>query len=154
MQDEDDYPEDDHVGVHEETMYLDIAPGCSEKGKEIVPVETNPTEAEDDSKVEFDDNSEDNSEEEAYEEISPHPILDFDQEDPPMEARSTYRNMLEFKLALCQHAIKHEFEFKTEKSSRRRFRAYCARKVEDNCPWRLHASTTVDKCTVMVRTIS
>ena len=117
-------------------------------------METNPIEAEDDSEDEFDDNTEDDSEEEVYEEVNPHPILDFDQEDPPMEARSTYRHMSEFKLALCQHAIKHEFGFKTEKSSRRRFRAYYARKVEDNCPCRLHASTMVDKCTVMVRTIS
>lgn len=144
-------------------MYLDIvpvnAPRCSEKGKEIVHVEANPEVAEDDSEDEFEDESEDEfeddseaNEEEAHEEVNPHPIVDFDKEDPPMKVHSTYRNMLEFKLGLCQHAIKHEFI--TEKSSRSRFRAYCSRKVEDNCPWRLHASTTFGKCTVMVRTIS
>ena len=72
------------------------------------------------------------------------------EEDPPMEPGSTYPNMAEFKLALCQHAIKHEFEFATEKSSKQRFRGYCSRKVLDNCPWKIHASTTVDKVTVVV----
>uniref|UniRef100_A0A8R7UU46 Transposase MuDR plant domain-containing protein n=1 Tax=Triticum urartu TaxID=4572 RepID=A0A8R7UU46_TRIUA len=62
-----------------------------------------------------------------------------------------YPNMAEFKLALSQHAIKHEFEFNTEKSAPHRFRAYCSRRDEDKCPWRIYASTMEDGCTVMVR---
>jgi hypothetical protein len=64
---------------------------------------------------------------------------------------SIYPNMDEFKLALSQHAIKHEFEYNTDKSTPFRFRGYCKRRDEDNCPWRIHASTTDDKCTVVVR---
>ncbi|XP_048538341.1 uncharacterized protein LOC125517204 [Triticum urartu] len=32
-----------------------------------------------------------------------------------------------------------------------RFRAYCSRRDEDKCPWRIYASTMEDGCTVMVR---
>uniref|UniRef100_A0A8R7QBB2 Transposase MuDR plant domain-containing protein n=1 Tax=Triticum urartu TaxID=4572 RepID=A0A8R7QBB2_TRIUA len=59
--------------------------------------------------------------------------------------------MAEFKLALSQHAIKHEFEFNTEKTAPHRFGAYCSRRDEDKCPWRIYASTMEDGCTVMVR---
>jgi len=166
-EDDDDYlrnplPENEHVGVDEEIMYLDIVPvnavdvpGCSEKGKEkAVAEDGSEDESEDGSEEEFEDEDElEADEDEPYEEVNHHPIADFDEEDPPMEVGTTYHNMYVFKLALCQHAIKHEFEFNTEKSSKSRFRAYCSRKVEDNCPWRLHASTTADKCTVMVRII-
>jgi len=58
--------------------------------------------------------------------------------------------MAEFKLAISQHAIIHEFEYNTEKSAPDRFRAYCSRKDEDNCPWRLHASKIDDGGTVEV----
>jgi len=164
-EDDDDYLinpllENEHVGVDEEIMYLDIVPmnvvdvpGCSEKGKEkAVAEDGSEDESEDGSEEEFEDEDElEADEDEPYEEVNHHPIADFDEEDPPMEVGTTYHNMYVFKLALCQHAIKHEFEFNTEKSSKSRFRAYCSRKVEDNCPWRLHASTTADKCTVMVR---
>jgi len=53
--------------------------------------------------------------------------------------------MKQFKLALNQHAIKHEFEYLTEKSDPGRVRAYCSKKVEEGCRWRLHARTTEDK---------
>jgi hypothetical protein len=61
--------------------------------------------------------------------------------------------MDEFKLALCQHAIKHKFEFCTKHSSKHRPRAYCSRNIEDKCPWKIHASTTADGVTVMVTII-
>jgi hypothetical protein len=130
-------------------------PGCSEKGKEkAVAEDGSEDESENGSENEFEDEDElEAAEDEPYEEVNHHPIADFDEEDPPMEVGTTYRNMYVFKLALCQHAIKHEFEFNTEKSLKSRFRAYYSRKVEDNCPWRLHVSTTVDKCNVIVRII-
>jgi hypothetical protein len=146
-------PENEHAGVGEETMYLDIDDHvCSEKGLELVGVNVEGI-LEDDSEDGEDEDVEDTLEEEPYEEVNQHPIADFDSEDPPMTVGSTYHTMSEFKLALCQHAIKHEFEFNTEKSSKSRFRAYCSMKVKDKCSWRLHASTTADKCTVMVRSI-
>lgn len=77
-------------------------------------------------------------------------FFSYDKEDPPMVVGSTHVDMKQFKLALSQHAIKHGFEFDTEKSDPRRMRVYCSRKVEEGCRWRLHASTMADKVTVKV----
>lgn len=63
---------------------------------------------------------------------------------------SAYHNMEEFTLVLSQHAIKHEFEYNTKRSGPKRLRAYCSRKVDDNCPWRIHASTMADGITIVV----
>uniref|UniRef100_A0A453AAY6 Transposase MuDR plant domain-containing protein n=1 Tax=Aegilops tauschii subsp. strangulata TaxID=200361 RepID=A0A453AAY6_AEGTS len=103
-----------------------------------------------------DHESEDESDEEVEEDEEVHeaehaPHLEYDKLDPPMTEGRKYPNMAEFKLALSQHAIKHEFEFNTEKSAPHRFRAYCSRRDEDKCPWRIYASTMEDGCTVMVR---
>ena len=62
-----------------------------------------------------------------------------------MSVGSVYPNMKQFKLALNQHAIKHEFEYLTEKSDPGRVRAYCSKKVQEGCRWRLHARTKEDK---------
>jgi hypothetical protein len=43
------------------------------------------------------------------------PNMEYDKEDPPMAVGSTYPSTTEFELALSQHAIKHEFEYNTEK---------------------------------------
>uniref|UniRef100_A0A8R7RDA3 Transposase MuDR plant domain-containing protein n=1 Tax=Triticum urartu TaxID=4572 RepID=A0A8R7RDA3_TRIUA len=103
----------------------------------------------------FEDDSEAGSEvEEAeveeYEELheaehTPH--VEHDKLDPPITKVFTYPRMKEFKLALSQHAIKHEFEYDTEYSTPHRFRGYCSRRDADNCPWRIHASMTEHKCT-------
>jgi hypothetical protein len=77
--------------------------------------------------------------------------ITYDKEDPPMTVGSSYPNMYEFKVALSQHAIKHEFEYNTVKSAPHRCTVYCSRKVEDKCPWRLHASSRSRSCTVVVR---
>jgi hypothetical protein len=127
-EDDDDYlrnplSENEHVGVDEEIIYLDTVsvnavdvPGCSEKGKEKAVAEDGlEDESENGSENEFEDEDElEAAEDEPYEEVNHHPIADFDEEDPPMELGTTYHNMYVFKLALCQHAIKHEFEFNTE----------------------------------------
>ena len=68
--------------------------------------------------------------------------IEHDKEDPPMTEGTTFSCMEAFKLALSQHAIKHEFEYTTAYSNHSRFGAYCSRKLEDNYPWRIHASTT------------
>ncbi|RLN36489.1 uncharacterized protein C2845_PM03G21410 [Panicum miliaceum] len=158
-QDEDNYlcnafQENEHVGVDKEIMYLDDAPiqvvACGHKQK--------------DKDYCFDDESEDASEMEmesgsdleADEEILGYeadliPNIEYDKEDPPMSVGTSYRSMKEFKLALSQHAIKHEFEYNTEKSAPHRFRTYCSRRDEDKCPWRLHAAKADDSGTVVVR---
>ena len=68
-----------------------------------------------------------------------------------MTVGSRYPNMDEFKLAIRQHAVKRDFEFDTEKSGPRRFTSHCKRKDEDGCPWRIHASTMDDMCTIVIR---
>lgn len=145
-------PENEHVGIDEEKMYLEKEPiplklvlfSGKEKDKTNVPED------------ESEDGSEDGSEEEPeVEEEELHepdhaPNTEYDQQDPPMTVGSTYPNMDVFKLALSQHAVKRDFEYNTEKSTQRRLRAYCKRRDEDDCPWRIHASTTADRRTVMV----
>lgn len=150
--------ENEHVGVDEETLYLEKEPihaiVCVEKEKDEDYVHEYGYWDEDE---ESEDESEDEEEYEVQsdEELVGHeadhiPNAEYDKEDPPMAVGSTYPRMKEFKLALSQHAIKHEFEYNTEKSAPYRFRAYCSRRDEDNCPWKLHTYTTEDKCTVMV----
>ena len=77
------------------------------------------------------------------------PHVEYDKLDPPMTKGFTYPSMKVSKLELSQHAIKHEFEYNTKKSAPCRFRG-CKIRDEDNCPWRIHASTTDDLCTVVV----
>jgi hypothetical protein len=167
VQADDDYlrnpnPTNEHVGVDEETLYLQNEPvnaltvvGCFDRGKEkVVDDDEDVVEGDSESDLECDldleNDSKDVEPEQGYEEINHHPIIDYDEEDPPMKPCSTYPNMAKFKLALCQHAIKRQFEFNTEKSSKHRFRGYCSRKILDNCPWKIHASTTADKVIVVV----
>ena len=104
-------------------------------------------EGEDLSEVEIESVSELEPDQELVEEVS---NLEYDKEDPPMTVGSTYPNMVEFKLALQTHAIKYEFDFNTKKSAPYRFTAYCSKRDEDNCKWRLHASVKDDLCTVVV----
>ncbi|KAM0917756.1 hypothetical protein ACQ4PT_009202 [Festuca glaucescens] len=159
-QDDDGYlrnpiPENEHVGIDEENMYAEKEPiplnvvlfSDKKKDKDYV--------CEDESEDESDDDNEDEAEVDEDEEVhEPNhaPNVEYDKEDPPMTVGSKYPNMHEFKLAIRQHVVKRDFEFNTEKSGPRRFTAYCKRKDEDDCPWRLHASTTNDMCTVVVKT--
>ncbi|XP_044335754.1 uncharacterized protein [Triticum aestivum] len=158
-QDDDDYlrnpvPENEHVGVDEENIYLEdehvplIMVPCSnkEKDKDYVPDHESEVESEDESMSEVEV-----EEDEEYHEADHAPHIEYNKLDPPMNEGRKYPNMAEFKLALSRHAIKHEFEFDTEKSAPHRFRAYCSRRDEDKCPWRIYASTMEDECTVMVR---
>ena len=63
--------------------------------------------------------------------LSHTPVLAYDKNDPPMCVGSIYLNMREFRLALSQNAIKHEFEFNIEKSDPGRVRVYCSRKKDE-----------------------
>uniref|UniRef100_A0ACD5WL74 Uncharacterized protein n=1 Tax=Avena sativa TaxID=4498 RepID=A0ACD5WL74_AVESA len=170
-------PENEHVGIDEEKMYLDKEPmpldvvlfSGKEKDKSYVLEDDSEDESEKYSEDESEKYSEDESEkysedesekysedeveveEEEFHEANYAPNVEYDKNDPPMTIGSTYPSMAEFKLALSQHAIKHEFEYNTEKSAPRRFRGYCKRRDEDGCPWRIHASTTADMHTVVVK---
>ena len=136
--------ENEYVDIDEESTYLgkehadDVPSKGEDKDADYV--------VEEDSDSGSDSEMDDENEVEGMEPID----ADYDKNDPPMHVGMTYPNIQVFKLALAQHAIKHEFEYNTEKSDKGRFRAYCTRKQEDNCPWRLHASTMDDKQTIKV----
>lgn len=150
-------PENEHVGVDEEDMYLGkervaglelIVHGNDDK--DYVPEEDSDVDSGSDSGSEFESESEFVEELVAKDSMPGH-IRQFayDKEDPPMTVGIVYQNIAEFKLAFAQHAIKHEFKYNIEKSELDRFRAYCSRK-EGNCPWRIHASTMEDEVSIMV----
>lgn len=157
--DDEDYlanplPENEHVGVDEESMYLQDAPlqvvVChdQDKDKDYNPHEDHEGASEMEAKF----GAQVEPDEELVDHEAEH-IRNFEYEaenGSPMAVGSTYPSMAEFKVAISQHAIKHEFEFDIEKSAPYRFRAYCSRRDKDNCPWRLHASTTDDLTTVVV----
>jgi hypothetical protein len=82
------------------------------------------------------------------------PNIECDTEDPPMVVGSIYSSMPTFRLAMSQHAIKHQFEFNIAKSGPQRFRAYYSRRDIDNCPWWLYASTSKSSTTITVITES
>ena len=141
------FTENEYVGVDEEGLYLkikhvlDLTVVACNKKQDYVPEDED--EHEDEDEVSEDD-------EEFVRAAHGEPIT-YDKEDPPMTVGSSYPNMYEFKVALSQHAIKHEFEYNTVKSAPHRCTVYCSRKVEDKCPWRLHASSRSRSCTVVVR---
>jgi hypothetical protein len=150
-------PENEHVGIDEEKMYLEkehiplsvVLFSDKEKDKSYVPEDESVDESVDGSTDEREDEHEVEEEEELHE-PEHAPNVEYNKEDPPMTVGSIYPNMDEFRLALSQHAVKREFEYNTEKSTQRRFRGYCKRRDEDDCPWRIHASTTSDMRAVVV----
>jgi hypothetical protein len=82
--------------------------------------------------------------------LPPTPVLAYDKNNPPMCVGSIYPNMHEFRLALSQNAIKHEFEFNIKKSDSRTVRVYCSGEKDEGCWWRLHARTMKDNITMKV----
>ena len=125
--------QNEHVGVDDEVFYL--------PAHKTHVVEESDSESDSESDMEY-------VEEDGLigkDPLPPRPIVAYDQNDPPMSVGSVYPNMKQFKLALNQHGIKHEFEYLTEKSDSGRVRAYCSKKVEEGCMWRLHARTKEDK---------
>src|SRR6266498_219061 len=69
------------------------------------------------------------------------PVLDWDRDNPDMSVGTIYPCMYEFRLAVRQHAMVHEFELGTEKSDKSRFRGYCK---ANGCPWVIRARTQDD----------
>ena len=144
-------PENEHVGVNKEGLYIDIAPAShanvdtTEKKDEDYDPGSN---SESDSISDFDMDVE--VDEIVKDRVPSHiPDVAYNKDDPPMEEGNIYPNMHEFKLALATHAIKNEFEYNIEKSEPGRYRVYCIGLV-DGCKWRIHASTMNDNITVQV----
>ena len=49
------------------------------------------------------------------------PIMDWDRDNPDMAVDTIYPSMVDFRLAVRQHAIVEEFELGTEKSDETRY---------------------------------
>ncbi|CAN6339136.1 unnamed protein product [Urochloa humidicola] len=115
-------PQNEHVGVDDECLYI--------------AVPTPKAHVVQDSDLNSDSDSDSESDEEYEEEegligkdpVPPVPVIAYDRDDPPMSVGSLYPSIKEFRLALSQHAIRHEFEYNTEKSDPGRLRAYCSKK--------------------------
>ena len=71
------------------------------------------------------------------------PIMDWDRDNPDMAVDTIYPSMVDFRLAVRQHAIVEEFELGTEKSDKTRYRGYCK---ASGCPWVIRARTQDDGC--------
>jgi hypothetical protein len=160
---EDDYlknpaPENEHVGINEETVYLEDAP---HNALQIVnyPIGYENKDDEPDEEEEEDEEQGDEEDDGDLEVVEDEvPITEGNNTDdeydkdwiPPMEVGSTYSSMPVFRLALSQYAIKRQFEFNIAKSGPQRYRAYCSRRDKDKCSWLLYASTSKGSTTVTV----
>ncbi|CAN6333835.1 unnamed protein product, partial [Urochloa humidicola] len=70
------------------------------------------------------------------------PMMDWDRDNPDMSVGTIYPCKTEFRLAIRQHAIVHEFELGTEKTDKTRFRGFCK---ANGCPWIIRTRTQADK---------
>ena len=120
-------PENEHVGVDDEGLYIKILCNLQSMPNTISEAEYVPDSADDDSDSDDSDSGQSEKDEIVKDIVPPHiPEVVYDKDDPPMTVGSIYHNIDAFKLALSSHAIKHEFEYNTEKSEPGRFRAYAA----------------------------
>jgi len=94
-------PQNEHVGVDDEAFY--------QPARKTHVGEKNDSESDSESDVEYED--EDGLI--GNDPLPPVPIVAYDRDDPPMSVGSVYPNMKQFKLALNQHPIRHEFEYLT-----------------------------------------
>lgn len=72
---------------------------------------------------------------------STEPVMQWDRDNPNMSVGVVYPCMTDFRRAMRQYAIVHEFELGTEKSDTDRFRGYCK---ANGCPWKINAKTQAD----------
>jgi hypothetical protein len=62
--------------------------------------------------------------------------VQYDKMNPSMQPGSLFPNMKEFRIAMRQYAIKHEFELGIDVTSTTRYVGYCK---GGDCPWRIYA---------------
>ena len=70
-----------------------------------------------------------------------------DAENPNIVRGALFPDIIAFRKAIKNHAVKTGFEFARVKTDKTRFITHCAAK---GCPWRIHASTIFDKKTIKV----
>ena len=68
-------------------------------------------------------------------------VLDWDRNNPDMMVGTVYPTMTDFRMAVRQHAIVHEFELGTKKSDKTRFKGFGK---ATGCPWKIRARTQDD----------
>jgi hypothetical protein len=162
-------PCNEHVGVDEEGLYIDLGPQHSQQikaqsqggSKQSVDESSEPEDTDDDDAIndEFvsDDTNDDDADYEVDEIVKDRepenmPDVDYNKKGPPMAVGTVYSDIASFKLALATHAVRNEFHYNIEKSDTGRYRAYCS-DYKEGCPWRIHASTMKDAVTVKVNII-
>ncbi|KAK3137518.1 hypothetical protein QOZ80_5BG0453370 [Eleusine coracana subsp. coracana] len=144
-------PENEHIGVDEEKLYLcePLSDSGANKGNANSLCDSDSDSDSESSK--YEEEEEEEEEQQIKDNVPPHiPENVYDKNDPPMTVGSIYPNLKEFKLALASHAIKNEFEYNIEVSEPGRFRAHCIGKP-DGCKWRIHASCMADNVTIKVK---
>ena len=143
-------PSNEHVGVDDECLYIDIGPEHP-----APPIPTSQCEPDTllDDEVEEDESLSDDEIEQygivTDREPPQKPDADYDKNDPPMAVGTMYSDMNAFKLALATHATKYEFQYKIEKNDKTRYRVYCSGH-DVGCRWRIHTTTLSDEVTVQV----
>nr|GEW81883.1 transposase, MuDR, MULE transposase domain protein [Tanacetum cinerariifolium] len=82
-------------------------------------------------------------------------ILNYDysnaKKSPTMEVSSKFPNVVAFRRALNHHAVINEYDYFIEKSDLEQF---TARRTQQECPWRIHASIKQDDITFEVKNLT
>ena len=73
--------------------------------------------------------------------VDEEPMHEWDRDNPDTSVGTLYPSMKEFRLAVRQQAIVHEFEYDIEHSDKDRFGANCS---SVGCPWIIRARTQHD----------
>ncbi|RLM92908.1 uncharacterized protein C2845_PM08G12150 [Panicum miliaceum] len=145
-------PGNEHVGVDEDGMHIDICPELGNPSTDLD--EEFDGELGSDSECESlsdSDYEEDEGDEMVHDHVPAYiPEIVYDRDDPLMVVGTIYPNMSAFKLASPSHAIKNEFDYNIEKSDLGRYRVYCSGR-SNGCRWRIHASRMADKTTIKVK---
>jgi hypothetical protein len=70
-----------------------------------------------------------------------------DWRNPIMSLGSRYKDMVTFRLAMRQYAIKKEFEIGIEATDQTRYRVFCQGEA---CPWKIHARVKVKGSPIVI----
>jgi hypothetical protein len=146
-------PSNEHAGIDDECLYIDIDP---EHRAPPIPI----SQTEPDTLLEDEVEEVEEDESLSDDEIKEDDIVidreharkldaDYDKNDPPVTVGTMYSDQNAFKLALATHATKYEFQYNIEKCDKSRYRVYCSGK-DEGCRWRIFTATLSDEVTVKV----
>ncbi|XP_048545609.1 uncharacterized protein LOC125524614 isoform X1 [Triticum urartu] len=75
-------------------------------------------------------------------------IITHNPQDPVIEEKALFPDMVTFRKAIRHYAIKKDFEFGNLRTDKTRFIANCS---HESCRWRIHASRLQDGCKIMIK---